>query len=193
MKTTNTKNEIWFKEEGNIVLVGFTSSFLDQLDGCWQILPATRRMFKKNAPLLTVETNDGLYSVSAPFSGTLMDISQQAQNFPDQLTEDSVVMTINTRATGMPAIAEAPAAERRVLNVAELVGVYQRLPNETQAQYATRIRNYQAMQARGEALPPVAHRAPQAVPARPFGNNPVAQPMPWDMLQARVENEGGPF
>jgi hypothetical protein len=95
-KQVNHKNQIWFEQQDNVVKVGFTKSFLEGLDQCWHILPANMGRFREHSPLMVIETNDALVSVKSPVSAHFSQWSDKAQNFPDQLTEDDVVLEIYT-------------------------------------------------------------------------------------------------
>lgn len=101
-KQYDSKNQIWFKQEDNTVKIGFTKSFLEGMDQCWHILPANLSKFRSKSPLLTVETNDSLISIMSPVSGNFMQYSDKAQNFPDKLTEDDVVVEIGMGAAARP-------------------------------------------------------------------------------------------
>lgn len=93
-KLFDSKNQIWFEKDGDIVRVGFTNNFLAQMDECWHILPAGKQVKEKD-PLMAVETNDGLLSIRSPATGYIMDFSDKAMNFPDKLTAEDVVVCVN--------------------------------------------------------------------------------------------------
>lgn len=93
-KQVDARNQIWYEQQDNLVKIGFTKAFLQDMDQCWHILPANLTKFRSKAPLLTVETNDALISIMSPVSGNFMQYSHKAQNFPDKLTEDDVVVEI---------------------------------------------------------------------------------------------------
>jgi glycine cleavage system H lipoate-binding protein len=95
-KVVNDLNQIWVESDGGEhVKIGFTRDFLQQLDQCWHILPANNSRFKKQMPLMTVETNDGLVSILSPVTGYLQNFDRKAQDFPDKLTEEDVILSIN--------------------------------------------------------------------------------------------------
>lgn len=96
MRQTNKLNQIWFTNDKGRVQIGFTRSFLDSLDECWNILPAHTKKFKAKAPLLTVETNDALISIMSPVTGTLYNYDTKMRDFPDQLTEESIIMELRS-------------------------------------------------------------------------------------------------
>jgi glycine cleavage system H lipoate-binding protein len=96
MKQFNQKNQIWFEQNDGVVTVGFTKSFLDGLDQCWHVLPANNQRFREKAPLMVVETNDALISIMSPVSANFVQWERKAQDFPDQLTEDDVILTMTT-------------------------------------------------------------------------------------------------
>jgi hypothetical protein len=95
-KQVNHKNQIWFEQQDNVVKVGFTKSFLEKLEQCWHILPANMGRFREHSPLMVIETNDALISVKSPVSANFSQWSDKAQNFPDQLTEEDVVLEMYT-------------------------------------------------------------------------------------------------
>lgn len=96
MKQFNQKNQIWFEQNDGVVTVGFTKSFLDGLDQCWHVLPANNQRFREKGPLMVVETNDSLISIMSPVSANFVQWERKAQDFPDQLTEDDVILTMTT-------------------------------------------------------------------------------------------------
>jgi hypothetical protein len=93
-RQVNDTNQIWYERQDQTVKIGFTKSFLEGLDQCWHILPANLERFKAKAPLLTVETNDALISILSPVAGNFMQYSDKAQNFPDKLTEEDVILEL---------------------------------------------------------------------------------------------------
>ena len=95
-KITDALNQIWYEQDGKQVKVGLTRNFLDTLDECWHILPANTRAIKAKSPLMTVETNDSLVSVLSPVSGNVVRWETRATNFPDQLTENDVIMVLSS-------------------------------------------------------------------------------------------------
>lgn len=94
MRNVDSKNQIWFMQENRVTKIGFTRDFLNSLDECWQILPANLRQFKEKAPMLTVETNDGLMSILSPVTGPMIEFNDAARDFPDSLTDETVILTI---------------------------------------------------------------------------------------------------
>lgn len=97
MRKTDSKNQIWYNEQGENIQIGFTQSFLDSLEQCWHIMPATQDRFRLKAPLLTIETNEHLFSILSPVAGRFVRIDPKAQNFPDKLKEADVVLELTTR------------------------------------------------------------------------------------------------
>jgi glycine cleavage system H lipoate-binding protein len=91
-KQVNTKNQIWFEQNDNVVTVGFTRQFLELMGECWHIVPANMERFRAHAPLMVVETNDSLISIKSPVAANFTSFNAKAQNFPDQLTEDDVIL-----------------------------------------------------------------------------------------------------
>lgn len=94
MRKINSANQIWYEESDAGYRIGFTKSFLAGMDQCWHILPAHNERFKLKSPLLTIETNEALFSILSPVVGFLDRVDDKAQNFPDQLTEDDAVMML---------------------------------------------------------------------------------------------------
>lgn len=100
-KAVNDKNQIWYETENGYTKIGFTQSFIDTaLDQCWHILPSSTTKIERKSPLLVVETNEGLVTIMSPITGYYADfIGAKAQDFPDQLTEADVVVSLaETRA-----------------------------------------------------------------------------------------------
>lgn len=94
MKNLSKDGRTWFKKnEDGSTEIGLTASFLNDLDGCWHMMAAasTRTEVKEEQPLLSVETNDGLFSVTAPVAGVISFFAHEALNFPDKVKEDTVV------------------------------------------------------------------------------------------------------
>lgn len=107
-KQTDGKNQIWFYKDGDLVRVGFTTNFLQRMDECWHILPYGKGKISEKDPLMAVEMNDELVSIAAPVAGILAEFSNKAMNFPDKLTADDVIVSLNTNPK-----ATVPAQERR--------------------------------------------------------------------------------
>lgn len=94
MKNLSKDGKTWFKKnEDGSTEIGLTASFLNDLDGCWHMMQAcsTKVEVKEEQPLLSVETNDGLFSVTAPVTGVISFFANEALNFPDKVKEDTVV------------------------------------------------------------------------------------------------------
>lgn len=97
-KTVDPKNQIWFSKDGERTNVGFTTSFLEVVRECWHVLPtSTGSVIKEKSPLFAVETNEALFSIAAPITGSIISFSDKAQNFPDKLTEDDVICVLGER------------------------------------------------------------------------------------------------
>lgn len=97
-------DELWHREVNNVIEIGFTKSFLDQLDQCWNILPSHNEVFKVKSPLLTIETNEKMFSILSPIAGYLRHYSDKAQNFPDKLVESDVVISLTKEATARTSV-----------------------------------------------------------------------------------------
>lgn len=107
-RLTDAKNQIWFTKKGEQTDVGFTPSFLDIIREAWHVLPTTKGSVAEKSPLLSIETNEGLFSIPAPASGAIISFNDKARNFPDQLTADDVICTIGK---AKPKAAAAPTHE----------------------------------------------------------------------------------
>jgi len=98
-KDVTPDGRLWFTTNTNatgasVAQVGFTKLLLDEVrDECWSIIPS-HSFVRRGQPLFAIETNDALLSIVSPFDGRVSGIDFQAQNCPDKLTEDSVVLTI---------------------------------------------------------------------------------------------------
>jgi glycine cleavage system H lipoate-binding protein len=96
-RQVDSKNQIWFEKQDQVTNIGFTRDFINSLDQCWHILPANMERFREKAPLLTVETNDALVSILSPVTGTFLEFTNKAQDFPNKLTEADVVIKVADR------------------------------------------------------------------------------------------------
>lgn len=96
MKETSKDGRVWFEKKGTEIQMGFTPQMLGELDDCWHLLPAAsnKQEIRENQPLLSVETNDGLFSVPTPVSGIITFFDNKAMNFPQKLTTDDVVCVV---------------------------------------------------------------------------------------------------
>lgn len=108
-KEVDAQNQIWFEKDGKIVRLGLTRNFLETLTECWHILPSNMKKIKQKAPLLTIESNDGLISLLSPVTGYLQNWDNKAANFPEKLTEADVIVTL----TSEEAIAKPPQVQDR--------------------------------------------------------------------------------
>lgn len=106
-KEVDAQNQIWFEKDGKIVRLGLTRNFLETLTECWHILPSNMKKIKQKAPLLTIESNDGLISLLSPVTGYLQNWDNKAANFPEKLTEADVIVTL----TSEEAVAKPPQAQ----------------------------------------------------------------------------------
>lgn len=88
--------EVWFEtnKDGTISL-GFTQDFIRRkMPECFHVVQADMRNVIKDAPMLVVETNDSLESVRAPITGRVKYFNHKARDFPDQLKEADVILTV---------------------------------------------------------------------------------------------------
>ena len=144
MKETSKDGRIWFEKKGTEVNIGFTSSLLSELDDCWHLLPAAsnKQEIRENQPLLSVETNDGLFSVPTPVSGIITFFDNKAMNFPQKLTTDDVVCVVKDAEEVRKQKAAADDALREAL-AAHAAAVEARMAADAQraqAQQPNRIR-----------------------------------------------------
>lgn len=111
-KEVDAKGQVWFETAGTRTRLGLTRNFLSTvMEECWHIIPAYRERVVKGAPLLTIETNDSLISVLSPVSGRVRAWEQRACDFPDQLSEDDVLIEVDDGKSEAPA---PPSEEERV-------------------------------------------------------------------------------
>jgi hypothetical protein len=88
-------DQVWFKEVNDgVINIGFTQDFLNSLDMCWHIMPASNVQFKKKSPLFTIETDDSLISVLSPVDGYYSNFNPKAQNFPDKIKASDTILTV---------------------------------------------------------------------------------------------------
>src|ERR1700743_1891382 len=89
------KGDIWIEEGVGTVNIGFTNEFIREiLSECFHITQASMVMLTKDRPMLTVETNEGLKVIRSPVTGPVIQFDHTARDFPDKLTEDSVVLRV---------------------------------------------------------------------------------------------------
>ncbi len=118
-KEVDVKNQIWFEKDGKVIRLGLTRNFLETLTECWHILPSNMKQIKQKAPLLTIESNDGLISLLSPVTGNLYNWDNKAANFPEKLTEEDVIVTLTSeeivsKGTG-PTLEAREAARQRLM------------------------------------------------------------------------------
>jgi glycine cleavage system H lipoate-binding protein len=109
-KQVTACGKLWYREEDKKVSIGFMPGFLEQVRECWHVTPAALKRVNEKSPLLSVETDDALFSVHSPVSGEIYTFNDKASNFPDQLTEEDVVCVIG------PERAKAASLKGRTLN-----------------------------------------------------------------------------
>ena len=91
-------DDIWVQEGKGTVDIGFTQLFIDRILGeCYHITQASSVMMTKDRAMLTIETNEGLKVIRSPVTGTVSYFNTHARDFPDRLTEDSVVISIKPK------------------------------------------------------------------------------------------------
>ncbi len=138
-KEVDAKNQIWFEKEGKVVRLGLTRNFLDTLTECWHILPSNMKQIKQRAPLLTIESNDGLISLLSPVTGNLQNWDNKAANFPEKLTEDDVIVTLTSDVVEK---AMSPTLEERQAAVRRLAEAGIAPPQPPRARPTTQVRNW---------------------------------------------------
>jgi glycine cleavage system H lipoate-binding protein len=90
------RGAIWFQtSEDGTVTVGLTWDYIRQkLGECFHVMQADERQLIQNQPMLVLETNDGLETIKAPVSGTIVHFNWRARDFPDKLTEEETILII---------------------------------------------------------------------------------------------------
>jgi len=98
--TRQVKGDIWINEKNGTIDIGFNRSFIDQiLTECYHITLASAVMLVKDRPMLTIETNEGLKVIRSPCTGTIVQFSAAARDFPDTLTEETTVLTVRPKSS----------------------------------------------------------------------------------------------
>ncbi len=91
-------DDIWFQDGKGTIDIGFTQLFIDRMMGeCYHITQASAVLMTKDRAMLTIETNEGLKVIRSPVTGTVAYFNTHARDFPDRLTEDSVVISIKPK------------------------------------------------------------------------------------------------
>ena len=107
--------EVWFEtNKDGTISVGFTQDYIRRkMPECFHVVQADVKNVSKDTPMLVIETNDCLESVKAPITGRVKYFNHKARDFPDQLKEDDVILTV-----APPGVAEevAVAAKPKVVN-----------------------------------------------------------------------------
>lgn len=94
----NQQECIWMNKKPNgQVDIGFQQTYISEhLQEAFHILPASHGKIESGAPMMVVESNDGLENIHSPFVGRFVNFSDKARNFPDRLKETDVVLTLWT-------------------------------------------------------------------------------------------------
>ncbi len=94
----NQQECIWMNKKSNgQVDIGFQQTYItEHLQEAFHILPANHNKIEKGAPMMGVESNEGLENIRSPFAGRFVNFSDKARNFPDRLKETDVVLTLLT-------------------------------------------------------------------------------------------------
>lgn len=87
---------IWTDTDARGVLkIGFTKQYIDnELGECFHVIQADTKLARKGQPLMVLETNDGTSRIRSPINGSIISFSHKAQNFPDRLVEEDVIMEV---------------------------------------------------------------------------------------------------
>jgi glycine cleavage system H lipoate-binding protein len=113
--TKQYRGEIWFQEEKGTVNIGFTKEFIQTvLTECYHITQAAFVLLVKDRPMLTIETNEGLKVIRSPVNGTVTFFSTDARDFPDRLTEDTIVVSIKPKQQVVMSASKRKLTEKEV-------------------------------------------------------------------------------
>lgn len=90
------RDEFWYEtNKDGTVSIGFTTDFIrKKMPECFHILQADTKNLKENDPMLVLETNDSLESIKSPVTGRVKWFNSNARNFPDQIKESDVILTV---------------------------------------------------------------------------------------------------
>lgn len=95
-KRVDAANQIWYKQEGKHLKIGFTEQFLPTVHEAWHVLPTTTKAkVREKSPLMAIETNDALFTIFAPSTGRVIKFNDKARDFPDRLSADDVILTLS--------------------------------------------------------------------------------------------------
>lgn len=98
-------DDIWSHEVNGTINIGFMQSFIDRILGeCYHITQSSLELVTKNKAMLTIETNEGLKVIRSPVTGTVVYFNNTARDFPDRLTEETVVITIRPKQVVVPRV-----------------------------------------------------------------------------------------
>src|SRR5574337_243243 len=88
--------EVWYEtNKDGTISIGFTQDYIRRkMPECFHVVQADVKNVAKDTPMLVVETNDCLESVRAPITGRVKYFNHKARDFPDQLKETDVVLTV---------------------------------------------------------------------------------------------------
>jgi len=91
------QGDIWVDEQADgTINIGFVQSFINRrMAECFHVIQADTRSVDKGGPMLVIESNDSLESIKAPITGNVAYFNPRARNFPDRLTEQDIIMTLN--------------------------------------------------------------------------------------------------
>lgn len=89
--------EVWFEtNKDGTISVGFTQDYIRRkMPECFHVVQADVKNVAKDTPMLVIETNDCLESVKAPITGRVKYFNHKARDFPDQLKEEDVILTVS--------------------------------------------------------------------------------------------------
>ena len=83
------EGKLWFQRKGSTVLVGLTSSAIEEIGEIESIeFPDEGDDFEKGEVLVTVEGTNGKLEVSTPAAGIVQEINEAAKEEPEMVSED---------------------------------------------------------------------------------------------------------
>jgi glycine cleavage system H lipoate-binding protein len=146
--------DIWCETQPDgMMSIGFTKKCIEEkLCECFHILPADVGTAKLKQPLLVLETNDGVEAIPSPINGRIIIFSEKAKNFPDRMTEEDVVVSIEPPEVTARKMREQAKAKPKV--TAKVVD------NAPQQQYV--MYDWPAVQGWGNGVAQAAPVQPQA-------------------------------
>lgn len=97
-KQISSQGHIWYDTQDAETKIGFTPEFIEKLQECLHIIPGKQKTsVRANGPLMAVETNTGLFSITSPVQGIITFFDNKAMNFPEKLTADDTVCIVSEK------------------------------------------------------------------------------------------------